>query len=621
MKYCTLIISAFLLMFSTSTEAAHLSESLLVTARLSGSQEVPMVSTNATGVASFRLNDSKDTMCIDIIAAGLSGAITGAHVHEGAMGTNGGVVLNLTNFINGNRIRAVITGTDLTAEKIGKYLSGQYYVNIHTEANASGEIRGQLKLETDKGFQANLDAGQQVHTVVSSAKGLGAFTVSLPQQKLEVKMITTDLSGAITAAHLHYGKVGVAGGVAVNLSSMIDGNAIVGTVDISAVAGLMDSLMAGKVYINVHTAANASGEIRGQLMTNSNLVFDGMMDVNQQTQAVVGSMARGVVIVEIAPTLDTVWTHSLVDSLSGAITGAHLHDGGVGVSGGVLVNLTTGIMFGNEVNAMATIDVSLTADLEILNKLLTGNVYMNAHTTMNAAGEARGQLSRIVREGYTISLDGVQAMTMTSGEGVGIVSIDRSRSNAHYMIVTSGLSGAITSAHFHNAEAGVSGGVIYDLSGSFGLSGTFDGAFGYWTDLDVNTAFAAANELMFRHDEVYVNIHTMANAAGEIRGQVLREGMCSNAATGIDRTNIFEEVRIFPNPASTQLTLSVDLKSSFDGNVVVTNTLGQVMMVEQVTSNTDLQNYSLNIQGLSNGLYFLTIHNDEYEYTTRFIKN
>lgn len=625
MKHFDVLIIAIIMIFATATQAAHLSESLLVTARLTGAQEVPAVTTNATGVASFRLNDTKDTICIDIIAIGLSGPITGIHVHEAAAGANGGVILNLTDFINGNRVRAVITGSDLTAEKIGKYLSNKYYVNVHTAANPAGEVRGQLKLETDKGFQANLDAAQQTHTVASTATGLGAFTLSLAKsEKLEVKLITTGLSGAITAAHLHYGMPGVAGGVAVNLATFIDGNAIVGTIDVSAVAGLRDSLLAGSVYVNIHTAANGAGEIRGQLTTNNNLIFDGMMDVDQQTGVVLSSSARGVVIVEVAPSLDTVWTHCLVDSTN-MITAAHLHDGGVGVAGGVLVNVSTGIVAaGNQINAMSTIDVSLAADLTILNKLLTGGVYLNTHTALNAAGEARGQLSRTIREGYTISLDDQQAspMTPSAAQGMGIVSIDRGRSNAHFMVVVEGLSAAMSSAHFHNAAAGVAGGVIYDLSSSFSLSGTSDGAFGYWTDLDAGTAFMAANELMFRHDEVYVNVHTTANPSGEIRGQVLRGGNCRNIPTGTsNRQAIFDKVTLFPNPTTSQLTLSATLNEVFDGNLLITNTLGQVVRQEKLAKGTDLSNYSINVEGLANGLYFLTIKNDRYDYTTRFIKN
>ena len=610
-------MAVFLLGNSNFLNAAHLSESLLITAKLSGSQSVPPITTSASGVASFRLNATQDTMCIDIITMGLSGEITGIHIHEGAMGTSGAVVLSLTPHINGNRISAMITGSDLSADKIAKYLSQQYYVNVHTTANAGGEIRGQLKLETDKGYKASLDAVQQVHNVTSSAQGLGAFSVSLTGEKIGIKLMTTGLSGTITAAHLHYGAPGVAGGVAANLTGLIVGNGITGFVDISANADIMDSLKAGHVYVNIHTTLNPNGEIRGQLMTNHNLFFDGLLDINQQVAAVVSSDAKGVAIVEVTPTLDSIMTTCLVDGLSGTITGAHLHEAAAGADGGVIINLSAGIT-GNLVTSVSSLFTS-----SMLKAALTGNVYINIHTTLNPAGETRGQLTRLAREGYTVSLDGGQEVpsVISSAQGAGIVSIDRNRSNAHYMVIATGLSGAITSAHFHNESAGTNGGVIYDLSNSFSLSGTEDGAFGYWTDLHMTTAFMSSNETMFRHDEVYVNIHTAANASGEIRGQVLREGNCSNALTKTsNRQEIFEEVTLFPNPATDRMTLSMSTAVDFDGQLVISNTLGQTVHVENITQGTDLSNHSININSLQTGLYILTIRNEKYDYTIRFVK-
>lgn len=608
---------AILFLFSgiNTSYAAHLSESLLITAKLTGGQEVPPVTTSATGVASFRLNATQDTMCIDIITIGLSGPITGIHVHDGAMGMTGGAILDLSPFVNGNRVSAVITGSDLTPEKLAKYLTQQYYVNVHTTANAGGEIRGQLKLETDKGYKASMDANQQVHTVVSNAQGLGSFAVSLTGEKIDVKLITTGLSGAITAAHLHYGAPGMAGGVAVNLSTLIMGNSIVGSVDISAITGLIDSLKAGNVYVNIHTTLNAAGEIRGQLETNHNLYFDGFLDVNQQTGAVTGSNAKGVAIVEIVPTLDSVITTCLTDSLSGPITGAHLHQAAAGADGPVIINLSAGIM-GNLVSS-----VSDGFTTPMLQAILTGGVYINIHTTLNASGETRAQLSRLAREGYTITLDGAQEVpsVTASGQGSGIVSIDRNRSNAHYMVVVSGLTDAITAAHFHDGIAGTTGGAIYDLSDKFNKAGTEDGAFGYWTELDA-TPFTAANEHMFRHDEIYVNIHTAANASGELRGQVLRGGTCMNVPTNTGRQEIFEEVTLFPNPVTDRMTLSMMTTIEFNGQLVISNILGQTLKVENITKGTDLSQHEINVSDLNTGLYILTIRNDQYDYSIRFVK-
>ena len=59
---------------------------LLLTARLGGDQEVPAVATAAQSVAFFTLNESRNTLFVPAACSGLSGTITGAHVHDGAPG-------------------------------------------------------------------------------------------------------------------------------------------------------------------------------------------------------------------------------------------------------------------------------------------------------------------------------------------------------------------------------------------------------------------------------------------------------------------------------------------------------------------------------------------------------
>ena len=106
--------------------ADHLTSKYLFSARLDGAQQVPMVSTNAVGVTTLYLSDNRDTLCIRGTYTGISGGITGLHIHEGPMGTNGPVVLDLMSYVSGNdRVEAVITGSSLTASLIQKMLDGQ----------------------------------------------------------------------------------------------------------------------------------------------------------------------------------------------------------------------------------------------------------------------------------------------------------------------------------------------------------------------------------------------------------------------------------------------------------------------------------------------------------------
>lgn len=110
-----------------------------ITANLGGAQEVPPVTTMATGTGQFRVSDDT-TISGNVKTSGLKGVA--AHIHEGAPGINGGVVVALT--MNGDNAWTVPAGTKLTAAQMDALKAGNLYVNVHSEAHKDGEIRGQL---------------------------------------------------------------------------------------------------------------------------------------------------------------------------------------------------------------------------------------------------------------------------------------------------------------------------------------------------------------------------------------------------------------------------------------------------------------------------------------------
>ncbi|HRH93382.1 MAG TPA: CHRD domain-containing protein, partial [Candidatus Peribacteria bacterium] len=105
---------------------------------LNGAKEVPATASSATGSGSFWL--SANGLQYDITVKNMSGAITGAHFHQGAVGVSGPVIVPIT--FNGNH--ATGTWTNLTTEQRNWILDGNVYVNVHTATYPNGEIRGQL---------------------------------------------------------------------------------------------------------------------------------------------------------------------------------------------------------------------------------------------------------------------------------------------------------------------------------------------------------------------------------------------------------------------------------------------------------------------------------------------
>lgn len=602
------ILGAFAsIIFAFNANANHLEDHLLISARMNGGAEVPSVTTDAQGVLSATLNATRDTLCLKINVTGLSGPITGIHLHEGEPGTNGGVFKDLTPHINGNKISVTLVGADVSAANISKYLSGKLYVNLHTAANPNGEIRGQLNLETDWSFSADLNGAQSVPAVTTTAFGVGSFNLSKDLSRLDYNIVCSGLSGAITASHIHFGAAGTTGGVASALT--VNGNVISGSISAPSQM-IIDSLLASSIYINVHTAANPNGEIRAQLSNSSDYIyFDSSVDGAQEVPSVT-TTALGSSTIKMNTTLDTLWYDVAATGLSGAITGAHFHNAEFGVNGGVEVALN---VTGNRVQGMVT-GATLTSTL--VNKFLTGDIYINMHTATNPNGEIRGQVYRLAREGYTFDMEGSQEVpgVTTSAVGGGMVSIDRNQDNAHIMLVSSGLTS--TGIHFHNAAAGSNGGVIFNMTSLYNN----DGVFTYWRSSDV-IPFTTAESVMFRDNEVYVNNHTAANPNGEIRGQVLRGFACAGITTNVEILELEKgKLNVYPNPATSTLNLDLNIKNGSKGNITIIDALGKTVYTNVMALNSGNNFKSINISSLKQGLYFVKILTEDDQIVSRFIK-
>ena len=75
-------------------------------ARMSGVQEVPPAATQASGNGEFLLNTNTNTLSWKVTYSGLSGEVTGAHIHgPAAMGANAGVMVPFTGNLNAQPIQ------------------------------------------------------------------------------------------------------------------------------------------------------------------------------------------------------------------------------------------------------------------------------------------------------------------------------------------------------------------------------------------------------------------------------------------------------------------------------------------------------------------------------------
>ena len=108
--------------------------------KLTGAEEVPPVTTSASGTGNITVADD-GSVSGSVTTTGLNGTM--AHIHQAGMGKNGPVVVPLTK--SGEGMWSVPPGSKLSADQLKAYKAGELYVNVHTEANKGGEIRAQLK--------------------------------------------------------------------------------------------------------------------------------------------------------------------------------------------------------------------------------------------------------------------------------------------------------------------------------------------------------------------------------------------------------------------------------------------------------------------------------------------
>ncbi|MDQ4073384.1 MAG: CHRD domain-containing protein, partial [Thermoproteota archaeon] len=123
---------------------------------LRGEEEVPPVDTNAEGNARLQVSDNGEEIRFHVEAEGLED-IVGGHLHLAEEGEVGPVVVTLFgeestnngNFeasgtIRENDLQSVLEGREDISDLVNHLEEGEIYINIHTEDNPEGEIRGQF---------------------------------------------------------------------------------------------------------------------------------------------------------------------------------------------------------------------------------------------------------------------------------------------------------------------------------------------------------------------------------------------------------------------------------------------------------------------------------------------
>jgi hypothetical protein len=131
--------AAYLILAAALTGCAGMGGSGSVPVRMTGAEEVPPVNTSASGTGHVTVNEDH-TVSGSFKTQG--GTFAAAHIHEGAAGQNGPVIIPLA---KAGDEWIVPAGAKLTEPQYQAYKAGRLYVNFHSAQHKGGEIRAQIR--------------------------------------------------------------------------------------------------------------------------------------------------------------------------------------------------------------------------------------------------------------------------------------------------------------------------------------------------------------------------------------------------------------------------------------------------------------------------------------------
>src|SRR5262245_27218320 len=514
---------------------------------------------------------------------------TGLHIHNATAGQNGSIVIDsgisststVSASAGSGKITRVVNYASTDTNGI-KFVTGllatpeNYYVNIHTTANASGFMRGQLQA-TRLVFRPGMSPAFENPPIAINAEGAALVEVQVnrdPQTgAITSGTVTFDVDYrfpspvTITGLHIHNAPIGVNGSVVIdtgtngattavtnvtrgNIFRIVEINSSNAT-GIAALNGLFTDPT--QYYINMHTTANPGGIIRGQLSNNSYAFFNLMTQAEENPPTGVTGTSNSMTYVRVERDSTGNVTGGAVSfnlnynmGSAQTFTGLHIHNARAGANGSVVIN--TGLGGANPIVTNATGTGSINIEVPIgpadtgfdyLRGLVENpeNYYVNIHTMQFGGGAIRAQLAKETYHFKTVmsTANEVPPITGVDTAATGWVTVRVNRDGAGALTnatvtfdVNHSNSGPLTftGLHIHHpGVAGVNGPVVINtgVGGASPVeSTTGSGNITRVVNVDASAPamLAALNALISAPDTAYINLHTTVNAGGVVRSQM-----------------------------------------------------------------------------------------------------
>lgn len=241
-------------------------------ATLRGDEETTVIDANARGGASFEFFTFTTGLAILAVppAQGMAG-VNGAHIHVGAAGVDGIVLIDLQAGADYNvssptgSADGTITFTQKLLTRLMANPAG-FYCNFHTSAAPAGLVRGQLSRDTATVF-ADLRGNQETMVVDPNAAGSATCVFTGIHECAFTLAMTSPAIGDVIGAHIHDGFAGQDGPILVDLLNGLDVSINGVATGRAVVTGRTFARLlaqADQMYINAHTNLAPNGVARGQ---------------------------------------------------------------------------------------------------------------------------------------------------------------------------------------------------------------------------------------------------------------------------------------------------------------------------------------------------------------------
>jgi hypothetical protein len=363
-------------------------------------------------------------------------------------------------------------------------------------------------------FTTRLSGPQETPGAATPALGTGHFTLS--SAGLQFYLSVEGLSGVITSADISDGPPGMPGPVVRDITSEFAGTNNAAGIWTSGDAQpltstLIGELMAGNLYVNIHTPPFGPGEIRGQIQVSDGVHLAANLQ-GSQVNPPTGSPGTGMASFTLTEQ-GLQYKITLNGLVGGPLTTADLHLGAIGVNGPSMFPLAATFVGNSAIGFIAGLPPGFRRSL------LIGEAYLDITDPGFPGGEVRGQVTVTGGFGFSIRFDSGQEVPPNPSPALASGSATLTASGLVLDLTANALLGPIVAADIHRGPPGVVGPIARDIAPDFVSPTT---AHVLWRADDPGQPLSPALVSELLQGRLYVNLYTGAfpPPAGEIRGQI-----------------------------------------------------------------------------------------------------